>query len=150
MPTSSASSYSPSYQFASRLCRRLKLELDRQCARYYDAGILLRRLAIRHVEAAKDTTVLHIRVDCRGSVNMPVRVTVSRKGRTLFDVCCSVEQGGSHQFSYSCPAPVGQVETFEETYLPTLEHDLANFLRKELENLLGRLLLQGPAGPPRN
>ena len=57
---------------------------------------------------------------------------------------CTVEDGMTHRFSYHLPGNT----TPSERELGSLAQDLATFLRRELENRLGRMLLQSPTRPP--
>jgi hypothetical protein len=147
---SSPSAPDSSYRLTCLICRRLEEALVDQCAQHYDASVLLRWLDLDSRPNADDVTTVALRVDCRGTTHMPVRLTVRRTGRTLFDVCCAVEDGNSHRFAYSLP-----VHTLSGTSaggapsLPPIGEDLATFLRTELETRLGRLLLRSPARPPR-
>ena len=87
---------------------------------------------------------MHLRIDCRGLTDMHTHVTVTEAGNNVFDVLCTVQNGSSHRFSYCLPSDTGS----SISCAPYLGRDLASFLRTELENRLGRLLLQSPARPP--
>jgi hypothetical protein len=62
-----------------------------------------------------------------------------------YDVVCTVEEGRTHRFSYHLP----ESTTPAPDQLVPLARDVATFLREELENRLGRLLLRSPVRPPR-
>jgi hypothetical protein len=76
---------------------------------------------------------------------MSVRVVVTHVGGNVYDVLCAVEDGGSRRFSYSRPGEGGTAVS----YAPALGEKVATFLLGELEKRLGRMLLKGPARPPR-
>ena len=151
MPSRSPSNRSPSphpssSRLAAALYRVIERTMLREFADRYDAGLLLRCLDLVTLPTAPtDTSVLRLRVDCRGLTNMMVRLTVTRGGGDTVDVLCAVLDGNTHPFSYHCP---NRADTPEPPGTLALGRDIAAFLRTELENRLGRLLLQRPTRPP--
>ena len=137
----SSASHSESDRIAEVLYRSLEAALVRRCARDYDAGIVLRR---QHGNG--EATKLKVQVYCRGLAQMPVRVVVTHVGGTVYDLLCAVEGGGTRRFSYSRP-PDGATAV---SVAPALGEKVAAFLLGELERRLGRMLLKGPARPPRS
>ena len=121
------------------LYQSLEAALVKQCARRYDAGVVLRRERV-----SPDGAKMRLRLRCRGLTQMPVRVIVTHVGGTVYDVLCAVEDGGSRRFSYSQPGEGGT----KLSYAPALGEKVATFLLSELEKRLGRMLLKGPARPP--
>ena len=87
---------------------------------------------------------MEVQVCCRGLTQMRARLYVTCLDDSGYDVLCTVNEGGTHRFSYHLP---GEVAPSSQELGP-LAQDLATFLRRELENRLGRLLLQSPARPP--
>ena len=140
------SPHTSSDRLAAALYRVIEGTMIRECAERYDASLLLRYLDLLTVTTAPtDTSVLRLRVDCRGLTTMTARMTVTRRPGGTFDVLCTVPDGNTHPFSYHCP---GRTDTTEPPGTLVLGRDIATFLRTELENRLGRLLLQSPARPP--
>lgn len=151
MPSRSPSDRSPSPhpssdRFAAALYRVIEGTLRRECADRYDAALHLRCLGLVTLASAPtDTSVLRLRVDCPGLTTMMARMTVTQKRSGTVDVLCTVPEGNTHPFSYHCP---DRTDTPEPPGTLVLGRDIATFLRTELENRLGRLLLQSPARPP--
>lgn len=136
----SSSTEPPSPQFSSILYRSLEKALTRQCVLRYDASILL-----RHVRTtSNDESTVRLLVECRGLLQMPVRLRIRPTGGTIYDVRCTVDDGACRRFSYSLPDETDSALSYD----PHLGKEIATFLREELEKRLGRLLLQSPAGPP--
>jgi hypothetical protein len=130
---------------ARTLYRPLETALTRQCAQRYDAGLVLRCLERRNIdESPNDVSLMRVQVHCRGLTQMQARLFVTCMDTGGHDVLCTVEDGRTHRFSYHLPGDAAP----SERELGPLAQDLATFLRRELENRLGRLLLQSPARPP--
>lgn len=84
-------------------------------------------------------------VECPGLTQMPVRLTGAHPGGNVYDVVCRVEEGGSHRFSYSLPGRTGA----QLSCMAHVSEEVATFLRAELEQRLGRILLQNSDGASR-
>lgn len=141
-PTASPASAPSVSQLAAGLVRELETALTQQCARGYDAGVSVHPLTGPSEEAPGAT----FRIDCRGLVQLPVRLRVSHAGGNVYDIVCSVEDGETHRFSYSLPGTGGP----RRTGMPHLAEEIATFLRDELERHLGRMLLRSSAASPRD
>jgi hypothetical protein len=145
-PNSSSSSEAPSGRVARILYQTLVTELTQQFAKRYDAGVVLQCPELRHIEESPDdVSLMVVRLYSRGLTTMRARLLVTCMNRSGYDVLCTVENGQTHRFSYHLPGS----ETPAPRQLVPLAQDLATFLRRELENRLGRLLLRSPARPPR-
>jgi len=144
LPHRFSSSDAPSYQLATSLYNVVESVLPTECDERYDASVFCQCLALDHVEATQDTSVMRLCVHCRGLTNMCAHIKVEKTGKHAFDALCTVQDGSSHRFSYCLPARA----VSSTSCAPYLGRDLATFLRTELENRLGRLLLQSPARPP--
>lgn len=147
---SQPSNSSPSPEaFSDRVARTLyyalETELTQQFAERYDAGLLLRCTELRCVDKSpNDVSVLVVRLQCRGLTTMQARLLVTCMESSGYDVLCAVEDGRTHRFSYHLPSDAGP----SPRQLVPLAQDVETFLRRELENRLGRVLLQSPARPP--
>jgi hypothetical protein len=142
----SSSPHPSSDRFAAALYQVIESTMRREFAERYDAALQLRCINVAtRFSSMTDTSVLRLRVDCRGLTQMMVRMTVTRSRTGTFDVLCTVPDGNTHPFSYHCPT---RTEAPEPPGTLILGRDIAAFLRTELENRLGRLLLQSPARPP--
>jgi len=131
---------------ARTLYRALETKLTQQFAQRYNAGLLLQCPELRRVdESPNDVSVLVVHLYCRGLTTMRARLLVTCMDSSGYDVLCTVKDGTAHRFSYHLPghSPPSAHQ------LGPLAQDVAAFLRRELENRLGRLLLQSPARPPR-
>ena len=145
-PNSSSSSEAPSGRVARLLFQTLVTELTQQFAERYDAGIVLQCPELRRIEESPDdVSLMVVRLYSRGLTTMRARLLVTCMEKSGYDVLCTVEDGQTHRFSYHLPGP----STPTSRQLVPLAQDLATFLRRELENRLGRLLLRSPARPPR-
>lgn len=134
------SSEPPSPRFSSVLYGSVDRALRRQCARRYNAGIILRQVRT----TSNDESTVRLLVESRGLLQMRVRLRIRPAGGNICDVRCTVDDGASHRFSYSLPDETDSTLSYD----PHLGKEIATFLREELEKRLGRLLLQSPAGPP--
>lgn len=142
----SPSSDALSIRVARSLYRSLETTLTKQFAQRYDAGILLRCPSLRRVaESPNDASLVDIRVGCRGLTTMQAQLLVTCMDGGGYDVLCTVEEGKTHRFSYHFP----DSSPPSRNQLVPLAKDLGTFLRRELENQIGRLLLHSPARPPR-
>jgi hypothetical protein len=145
-PDFSSSPEAFSNRVARTLYRALETALTKQFAQRYDAGVLLQCPELRRVEASpNDVSVLVVHLHCRGLTTMRARLLVTCLSSSDYDVLCTVADGNTHRFSYHLPGS----STPSPHQLVPLAQDVATFLRRELENRLGRLLLQSPARPPR-
>ena len=134
-----------SVEVAHSLYDPLEAGLCQQCADRYDAHLGVQRLEVRRVDDNQnDVSVMKVQVSCRGLTKMPVRLLITCSSTSSYDVLCTVEDGSTHRFSYHLP---GRTAPTIRQLVPLAE-DVATFLRRELENRLGRLLLQSPAAPP--
>lgn len=140
-----SSSGASSVQIARALYGPLESSLLQQCVQRYDAGLVLQCLTLRHVEEnPKDVSLMEVQVYCRGLTKMRARLFITCLESSGYDALCIVQEGATHRFSYHLPGE----ETPSSRELGPLAQDLATFLRRELENRLGRMLLQSPARPP--
>jgi hypothetical protein len=145
-PNASSSPEASSNRVARTLYQTLVTELTQQFAKRYDAGIVLQCPELRRIEESPDdVSLMVVRLYSRGLTTMQGRLLVTCIDNSGYDVLCTVEDGQTRRFSYHLPGP----KTPAPHQLVPLAQDLATFLRQELENRLGRLLLQSPARPPR-
>jgi len=145
MAVPSSSSGTSSIEVARTLYDPLETSLTQQCVQRYDARLVLQCLEMRHIEdSPNDVSLMRVQVHCRGLTQMGARLFVTCMDTGGHDVLCTVEDGMTHRFSYHLPGNA----TPSERELGPLAQDLATFLRRELENRLGRMLLQSPARPP--
>jgi hypothetical protein len=143
---SSSSSNASSYRLAAALYRVVESAMSTEFEEQYDAHLLFHRLVLEEEQGALNKSTMRLRIDCRGLTEMPAQITVTETGDTAYDVLCTVQNGSSHRFSYCLPSEA----TSSVSCAPYLGRDLASFLRTELENRLGRLLLRSAARPPTN
>lgn len=135
-----------SSRLATTLYRVVESIMIQDVADRYDAHLQLRCLTLVTVSTAPtDTSVLRLHINCRGLTDMIGRMAVSRGDRGTYDVLCSVQNGKAHPFSYQFPI---RADAIDLSGALVLGHDIATFFRTELENRVGRLLLQSPARPP--
>ncbi|HKL87545.1 MAG TPA: hypothetical protein VJ884_00975 [Salinibacter sp.] len=145
-PNASSSPEASSDRVARTLYQALVTELTQQFAKRYDAGIVLQCPELRRIEEPpEDVSLMVVRLYSRGLTTMQARLLVTCMENSGYDVLCTVEDGRTHRFSYHLPGH----EMPSPRQLVPLAQDLATFLRRELENRLGRLLLQSPVRPPR-
>jgi len=135
-----------SAEVARTLYRPLETALTQQCAQRYNAGLVLQCLEMRQIEESpNDVSLMRVQVHCRGLTQMQARLFVTCMDTGGHDVLCTVKDGRTHRFSYHLPGDTAP----SERELGPLAQDLATFVRRELENRLGRMLLRSPARPPR-
>lgn len=145
-PNASSSPEASSGRVARTLYQSLVTELTQQFKRRYDAGIVLQCPELRCVEESPDdVSLMVVQIYSRGLTTMRARLLITCMDNSGYDVLCTVEDGRTHRFSYHLPG----YEKPSSRQLVPLAQDLTTFLRRELENRLGRLLLQSPARPPR-
>lgn len=144
-PDRPSSPHVSSDRLAATLYRVVERTMLQEFADRYDAGLLLRCLSLVTVPTApEDTSVLRFRIDCRGLTEMVARMAVTRSPRGTYDVLCTAQDGNAHSFSYQFPI---RGDTIDLSGALVLGNDIATFFRTELENRVGRLLLQSPACP---
>jgi len=150
MPASPSSDRSPSPhvssgRLAATLYRVVEPTMIQEFVDRYDASLLLRCLDLVTVPTApEDTSILRFRIDCRGLTEMVARMAVTRSPQGTYDVLCTAQGGNAHSFSYQFPIRGDAVDLSGAL---VLGNDIATFFRMELENRVGRLLLQSPACP---
>lgn len=125
MSTSSSPSIPSPLRVATALYRSLEAQLTQQCAREYDAGVVVQCIT----EPTKENPELRFWIDCPKLTQVPVRCTVIHVGGPLYEVDCAIEGGSSQRFSESVPA---QPQT-EPVRIPALGKNIATFFRHELE-----------------
>lgn len=135
-----SSSSAPPRRIMEVLYRSLVTALVKQCAQRHDANVSVRRLK----DTSDDPSEMHLRLDCRGLLQMPVRLVAMSTSANIYEVRCTLEDGSSRQFSYGLSGRSGT----NLSPAPQLGRKLATFLLDELEKRLGRLLLQSPMRPP--